>query len=136
MMGQAEMPAADGRLKEAVRRYLDTVNRNDPEAMVRLYRPDALVEDPVGSGKLLRGHDEIRAFYEHAFSMPLTVHLDAEPRGSFGDAAAYAFRVARGGAILKVIGVLTFDENDLIATMRAYYGPSDISSDIQQVPAM
>jgi len=134
-MGQADMVASDGRLKEAVLRYLDTVNRNDPEAMVQLYRADALVEDPVGSGKLLRGHEEIRAFYENAFSTPLSVQLDAEPRGSFGDAAAYAFRVTRGAAILKVIGVLTFDDNNLIATMRAYYGPSDISIDSQRVAA-
>lgn len=127
-MGQMDKSTSDDRLKEAVRIYLDTVNSNDPEAMVRLFRPDALVEDPVGSGKMLRGHDEIRAFYENAFSTPLTVQLETEPRGSFGDAAAYAFRVMRGTAIMKVIGVLTFDDNDLIATMRAYYGPSDIRS--------
>ena len=127
-MERADTHAADGRLKEAVRLYLETVNSNDPEAMVRLYRHDALVEDPVGSGTLLRGHDEIRAFYENAFSAPLTVQLETEPRGSFGDTAAYAFRVTRGAAILKVIGVLTFDEDGLIMSMRAYYGPSDITS--------
>ncbi|MEN3953295.1 nuclear transport factor 2 family protein [Iodidimonas sp. SYSU 1G8] len=122
------MTTSDTRLKDAVRRYLETVNSNVPEAMVQLYRSDARVEDPVGSGKLLVGHEDIRAFYENAFAVPLTVQLETEPRGSFGDAAAYAFRVTRGTTTLKVIGVLTFDEQGLITTMRAFYGPSDITT--------
>lgn len=115
----------DVQLKAWARRYLDTVNLNDPAAMADLYRPDGEIEDPVGSGAIVRGREEIRAFYEGAFSVPVRVELEGVPRGSYGSEAAYMFRVTRGADRLNVIGVLAFDEAGLIRSMRGFHGPSD-----------
>ena len=49
--------------RAAMQAYIDTMNAGDLAGVVKLYAPDATVEDPVGSGKILRGHAEIEAFY-------------------------------------------------------------------------
>jgi steroid delta-isomerase len=105
-------------------RYIEALNSGDAETVIALFRDDATIEDPVG-GAVRRGHTQIAQMYRTAFSRTLRVMLEIPPRGSYGDSAAYAFTVILPDTILKVIGILTFDENGLISSMRSFHGPSD-----------
>lgn len=116
--------SSDVRLKTLAGAYLEALNGGDPEKVIALFHDDATVEDPVG-GPLRRGKAEIAEMYRMAFSGSLRVEIEVPPRGSLSDSAAYAFTVFLGPITLKVIGVLSFDENGLITAMRAYHGPSD-----------
>ena len=58
--------------------------------------------------------------------------LSAPIRGSHGDAAAMAFeavmKTPQGEVRVKVIDVMTFTDEGLIKSMRAYFGPGDIET--------
>ena len=117
----------DARLKALAERYLAALNRGDADAVFALFHLDATVEDPVG-GTQLRGLTEIEPFYRRAMARGLRVELEAPIRVSHGDCAAYAMRVVLADMTLRVIGVLAFDDEDLITEMRAYHGPSDVKA--------
>jgi steroid delta-isomerase len=115
----------DLRLKALAQGYIDALNGRSADRVVALFREDATIEDPVGTPPW-RGRAEIEAFYGSALDQVLRVEVQTAPRGSYGEAAAYAFRVHLSNRTLDVIGVLTFDEAGLIRSMRAYHGPSDL----------
>jgi steroid delta-isomerase len=120
------MALPDTRLKQLAERYLAAINAGSAQAVLALFAPGATVEDPVG-GELRRGADAIGAFYRGALAQGISVELEQPPCGSFSDAAAYAMRVTTPKVSLRVIGVLTFDSDERITSMKAYHGPSDLT---------
>ena len=47
--------------RDALRRYVDAVNRKDVNAIVALFAPDGAVEDPYGGTRHnIRGSDDLR----------------------------------------------------------------------------
>ena len=116
-------------MKQALQAYIDAFNRVDCDAIVALYADNATVEDPVGS-EVKVGKAKIAEFYRYAISTGAKLKLAAPIRASHGTSAAMAFDVElnmpQGRAVIRVIDVMSFDEHGKFATMRAYWGPSDM----------
>jgi steroid delta-isomerase len=116
-------------MKQALQAYIDAFNRVDPDGIIALYADNATVEDPVGS-EVKVGQLKIAEFYRYAISTGAKLKLAAPIRASHGNSAAMAFDVElnmpQGRAVIRVIDVMTFDEHGKFASMRAYWGPSDM----------
>lgn len=117
------------KMKQALQAYIDLYNQDDLEGVVGLYADTATVEDPVGTPMKV-GKAAIRDFYKYAMTTGARLKLAAPIRGSHGTSAAMAFDVnlKYEGAqmVIRVIDVMTFDEAGQFASMRAYWGPSDM----------
>lgn len=113
---------------DGVRRYLDTVATGSAADVTALYAADASVEDPVGSDPL-RGHDAIRAFYATFESLPKQTEL-VTVRACAGQAAFhFSIVVDLGGGATSTMApleVMTFDDDGLITSMRAFWSDSDL----------
>jgi steroid delta-isomerase len=116
-------------MKQAMQAYIDAFNRVDPDGIVALYADAATVEDPVGS-PVKHGKAQIDAFYKMAIKSGAKLSLAAPIRASHGNSAAMAFDVnlnmPEGRAVIHVIDVMTFDEAGKFASMRAFWGKSDM----------
>ncbi|KRW57593.1 nuclear transport factor 2 family protein [Pseudomonas sp. TTU2014-080ASC] len=121
----------EAQMKQALHAYIDAFNRADLEAIVALYAPDASVEDPYGS-PAKTGHTAIREFYASSLQSGAKLELDAPIRASMADAAAMAFtavvKTPENVIRVSVIDLMTFNEQGLITSMRAYFGQSDIQT--------
>lgn len=111
----------------AIDAYLAAVAAGDLDGILALYAADATLEDPVGSDPV-RGPVDIRAFYERA----LAVRMTAERVGSVrvaGSEAAFAFtlRMPDLGMTIDVIETMAFDDDARITSMRAFWGPGNIT---------
>ncbi len=111
-----------------VQRYLDTVATGSAADVRALYAADATVEDPVG-GEPIRGHEAIEAFYATFASLPKTTEL-VTVRACAGQAAFhFSITVDLGGGATSTMApleVMTFDDDGLITSMRAFWAESDL----------
>jgi steroid delta-isomerase len=116
-------------MKQAMQAYIDLYNKDDLEGVVGLYADTATVEDPVGT-PVKSGKAAIREFYQYAMTTGARLSLAAPIRGSHGNSAAMAFDVKlnyQGASmVIRVIDVMTFDGAGKFASMKAYWGPSDM----------
>jgi steroid delta-isomerase len=114
------MPSRE-QIETAVRTYVDAVGRQDLDATVALFAPDARQEDPVGTPANV-GHEAIRGFFERAFRGTFTTTL-AGPLLVTGDHAAVHFVITvPTGAdpmLVRVVDLIRFDDDGLIADLRA-----------------
>jgi steroid Delta-isomerase len=111
-------------ITKTVHRYLETLSQGRPDDIAALYAEDATVEDPVG-GEVHIGRQAIRGFYttiENVESKTEVVTLRA-----LGNEAAFLWRLTIGGMTIEIISVMTFDEDGKIASMKAYWGPDNIT---------
>lgn len=121
------MTTAEGKaeaITKAVNRYLETVSQGRPDDIAALYAEDATVEDPVGS-EVHIGRQAIRGFYkavEGANSTTEMVTLRA-----LGNEAAFFWKLSIHGMTIEIISVMTFDDEGKIASMKAYWGPDNIT---------
>jgi steroid Delta-isomerase len=119
---------SEQKMKEGLQAYIDTFNRADAAGIADLYA-EATVEDPVGS-PLKKGKKEIAEFYQMAVQTGAKLKLAAPIRGSHGNAAAMAFDVElnmpAGRMVIRVIDVMTFNDEGKFTSMRAYWGPGDM----------
>ena len=111
-----------------IRAYVEGFARQDVEAIVRLYAPDATVEDPVGSPPLA-GVEAIRTFYSMAVQTGAKLTLSGPVRTA-ANSAAFAFSVHVAAAEpprrIDVIDTFTFNSNGQIGAMRAFWGPENV----------
>ncbi|MDX2170520.1 MAG: nuclear transport factor 2 family protein [Deltaproteobacteria bacterium] len=110
-------------------RYCELVSQGDVEAIAQLYAEDATVEDPLGSPPH-RGRAAIRAFYRAAAG---AVRLELEGRvrsaGNQGAAAMIARPNADPRTRVETLDVMTFGDDGLITSMRAYWSADTIYRD-------
>ncbi|MBI3782275.1 MAG: nuclear transport factor 2 family protein [Deltaproteobacteria bacterium] len=113
-------------IRNVLQRYVDLMTAGDHEAIVALYADNASVEDPVGS-EPRRGKEQIRELYKNASGR---VRLELEGRvravGNVGAAAMLAYPAGMDGMVVDTIDIMTFDDNGLITSMRAYWSPDTI----------
>ncbi len=119
------MPSAE-QITQTVHRYLDTVANGDADQIATLYAEDATVEDPVG-GEVHIGRQAIRGFYT-------AVENAEQPSGcrdaaGLGHEAAFYSRSPSIGTACgsSIISVMTFDDDGKITSMKAYWGPENIT---------
>jgi steroid delta-isomerase len=120
------MPTQE-QMKSALQRYVDGFNAGDLAAVTGLYADGAVVEDPVGNPPI-EGRAAIEEFYANALSSGAKLSLDAPIRGSHGDRAAMAFTVHVSGMRVRVIDVMTFNEDVKIVRMEAHWGTDDVET--------
>ena len=121
--------ATEQQMRDAMQAYIDALNADDLQGIVDLYAEDATVEDPVG-GELKVGKAAITEFYKFSVQLQPRATLVAPIRASHAQSAAMAFDVAlkleQGPVVIRVIDVMTFDEQGKFTSMKAYWGPSDM----------
>ncbi|MCU1766001.1 steroid delta-isomerase [Pseudomonas sp. NFPP10] len=118
------------RIQAIMAGYVQKVDAGDIEAIVALYAEDAVVEDPVGQ-PALRGLAAIGDFYRQGLGqIKVAATLTGPVRATLNGCGAMAFRVDMlwqgEPCSLQVIDVMEFDEQGLIRSMKAYWGPVNI----------
>ena len=116
-------------LEELVKRYLSTVVSGTADDVAALYAEDASVEDPVGGGEVHVGRKAIAGFYKNTESADLETELLQIRVGGREAAFAFAITVSVGGSKIRIepIEVMTFDDSGHITSMKAYWGPADVT---------
>jgi steroid delta-isomerase len=108
--------------------YLGALVAGDLEAVLALFTPDALVEDPVGS-EPQQGQEALRAFYQIACDSVSGAERVGPPRIA-GTDIAFAFTITVGSApdamCIDIIDVFTCDGDGKVSGMRAYWGPDNM----------
>jgi len=112
------------RIVEICDQYIAFVANGDVDAVMALYGPDPVVEDPIGS-EPKRGRDAVRAFYQGVVDMGVTLSMARiGPVCVVGHEAAFSFRidVDLGETTLSMAtaDTMIFDDDGLIVSMRAY----------------
>ncbi|MCB2065623.1 MAG: nuclear transport factor 2 family protein [Erythrobacter sp.] len=117
-------------MKAALQAYVDRTNAGDAAGIVALFAPDAVIEDPVGT-PAKRGGEIVEWF---ANSVAFAAHIAplGEFRGSHANEAAFAFDVEftpPDSPRLKIrsIDVCRFDNQGRITSLRAFWGPDDVT---------
>ncbi|BBX15183.1 steroid Delta-isomerase [Mycolicibacterium duvalii] len=112
-------------LEKLVTRYLDTVATGTADDVAALYAEDATLEDPVGGGEVHIGRQAIAGFYKNAEGAELKTELLSFRAG--GHEAAFVFAITVGTMRIEPIEVMTFNADGQITSMKAYWGPQNIT---------
>ena len=113
-------------LQGFVQRYLDTVAGGKADDVAALYAEDATLEDPVGGGEVHIGRQAIAGFYKVMEGGEIKSELLSFRAG--GHEAAFVFAITVGGAMrIEPIEVMTFDGDGMITSMKAYWGPQNVT---------
>jgi steroid delta-isomerase len=123
------MAASTERIRKVVDRYVELVGSGTSDQIVALYAEGATVEDPVGSD-VLSDRDAIRAFYAGLDGLEKDTRLVTARIA--GGAAAFHFEmvthVGEQTYTVTPIDVMTFDDDGLITSMKAFWGDADMVS--------
>lgn len=133
--------SSESEMRAAVQAYFDLFNAEDAQGLTALFADDAVIIDPVGTDPKI-GIESIAAFYQMAVQGGTRLELMGPIRVA-ADHAAFAFRVhvkgikaenkavdvdlPTGAMTIDVIDVFTFNEDNKITNMKAYWGPSNIT---------
>ena len=113
-------------MRNVLQRYVDGVTRGDCEGIMALYADEATVEDPVGS-EPRRGRAAIAELYRNAAGQ-VRLELDGRVRVAANCAAAPMIGRPTGmpGMVVEIVDVMTFNDDGLVTSMRAYWSPDTI----------
>ncbi len=123
------MPSEQERKNVAVS-YCERVSTGNVEAILDLFEPDAVIEDPVGAGSTA-GHAELRGYYKNIVENYRSRVEPGEPRGSH-ESTFVALPITVSAEIegqtrsVRSVDVFEINETCRITRMWAYWGPSDI----------
>ena len=116
------MAASNERIREVVDAYVDYVGNGTSEQVLSLYAEGATVEDPVGAD-VLTTREQIAAFYGTLDGLEQETTLLEARIG--GGGAAFLFRISTKVGdqtfTMAPIDVMTFDDDGLITSMKAYW---------------
>ena len=118
-------------ITDTIQRYVKAFNDGDRAAWLGCFRPDATMEDPVGT-PLKQGPDEIGAFFDlnQTSADKIEITLPREPI-ICGNQASFVFDLVAtlGGSKLgmSVIDVMTFDDEAHITAQRAFVDMSKLA---------
>lgn len=109
--------------------YVGHINNGNLDALLALFAPGALIEDPVGTAP--KSGAEIVQWFTDTLAFGTHICPVAPIRGSHANAAALMFDVTfqppDGPALLiRSLDVCTFDGQGRITSLRGYWGPEDV----------
>lgn len=114
-------------LEGFVKRYLDTVAGGSAGDVAALYAEDATLEDPVGGGEVHIGRQAIAGFYK-VMEGGGEISTELLNFRAGGHEAAFVFAITVGGAMrIEPIEVMAFNSDGQITSMKAYWGPQNIT---------
>jgi len=109
------------------RRFIDAVNAGDVDAILSLYAPDALVQDPVGRpDREFQGAAELRRFYQGVVARGARLRITGPIRDGHGNTIAAPVVTHVPGSEIDVITTTRFDAGGRICRYQAYWGPANI----------
>ena len=114
---------------KTVNHYLELAAQGRADDIAELYADDATVEDPVGGEVHIGRRGDPRVLRQH----PEHVNNEAEvfTLRALGNEVAFfwALTVDLGGNRMRIeiISVMTFNDDGKIASMKAYWGPDNIT---------
>ena len=122
------MPSAE-LITQTVNRYLELVSTGTADDVAALYAEDATVEDPVG-GEVHIGRQAIRGFY--AAVAEVKAVTDVVTLRALGHEAAFFWSLTidlgEGGKMrIEIISTMSFDGDGRITSMKAYWGPENVT---------
>lgn len=121
------MAASNERIREVIEAYVDRVARGTTDEVLALYADGATVEDPVGT-EVRSTRESIREFYSGLEGLEQEGRLLTARIA--GGQAAFQFELATKAGdqtyTLSPIDVMTFDDDGLITSMKAYWGNDDM----------
>lgn len=116
--------------KAACETYVRCLTESDLDGLLDLFADDAAIEDPVGTD-WREGKEVLRAFYAEACQGVAKAELTGNPRVA-GNEVAFPFNVTAGAAgqqvVINIIDIFKFNDDGKIATMRAFWGPNNMTS--------
>jgi steroid delta-isomerase len=111
-----------------VKRYLELVSKAQPDEVAALYADDATLEDPVGSDVHI-GRPAIRGFYSSIEN--IKAETEVVTLRALGNEVAFLWTMTvHMGDVnmrMEIISVMTFDDEGKIASMKAYWGPENVT---------
>jgi steroid Delta-isomerase len=121
------MPSAE-QITQTVNRYLELLGKGQADDIAALYADDATVEDPVG-GEVHIGRQAIRGFYSNVEN--IKSQTEVMTLRALGSEAAFYWTLTvdlgNGGMRIEIISVMVFDDEGKIASMKAYWGPDNVT---------
>ena len=121
------MAASEQKIREVIEAYVDRVAHGTADEVVALYADGATVEDPIGTD-VRTTREAIHEFYAAIEGLEQEGRL-VSARIAGGE-AAFQFELATKAGeqtyTLAPIDVMTFDDDGLITTMRAFWGDDDM----------
>jgi steroid delta-isomerase len=116
------------RIREIMERYVERMSAGDADGIAALYRDDATLEDPVGA-PLVRGKPAILDWYRKSAGM-VKLEITGPVRACGLEAAMPLLARAPAGpgktTRIDIIDVMRFDEQCLIASLRAFWSADGI----------
>jgi steroid delta-isomerase len=109
---------------KTVNRYLELVAKGQADEIAALYSDDATVEDPVG-GEVHIGRQAVRGFYASVEN--INAETEVVTLRALGNEAAFYWYLTIGGMRIEIISVMTFDDEGKITSMKAYWGPDNVT---------
>jgi steroid delta-isomerase len=122
------MPSAE-QITQTVNRYLELLGKGQADDIAALYADDATVEDPVG-GEVHIGRQAIRGFYSNVEN--IKSQTEVMTLRALGSEAAFYWTLTvdlgnGSGMRIEIISVMVFDDEGKIASMKAYWGPENVT---------
>ena len=115
--------------KAACETYVRCLEESELETLLDLFADDATIEDPVGTD-LREGKDTLREFYTVACEGLAKASLSGNPRLA-GSEVAFPFNVTAGAPgeeiVINIVDVFRFNDEGKVVSMRAFWGPDNIS---------
>ena len=112
------------RVRAVVDAYVDANRRNDKQACLDLFAPDAVWHDPVGEPPHV-GHEGIGAFWDQARSMADSIVLEPTDVIVCANQAAMVFEIhatiGESTMIIDAVEVFVLDDDGCIAALSAYW---------------
>ncbi len=113
---------------ETINRYLELASQGRADDVADLYASDGTVEDPVG-GEVHIGREAIRGFYS---AQPLKdAEFELFTLRALGSEVAFywslTLTLGESRLRIEIISVMTFDDEGKIASMKAYWGPENLT---------
>ena len=122
------MAVSNARIREVIDQYVALVATGTADQVVALFADGATVEDPVGS-EIRTTRESIREFYASIEGLEQEGRIVTARVA--GASAAFQFELSTTAGDqtfhLAPIDVMTFDDDGLITSMKAYWSNSDMS---------
>jgi steroid delta-isomerase len=120
------MPTPE-QVRAVIDAYVDGYRRNDKQAVLDLFQPDAVWHDPVGQPPHV-GHEGIGAFWDQVHAMADSIVLEPSNvivagEGSGEGVMVFDIEVATGGGTMAIpaVEVFTIDDAGKITLLKAYW---------------
>ena len=132
MFAAQKGPVSAERMRATMDAYLESWRRNDPDARLKLFVEEPVVEDPVGT-PAYRGREAVREFWKQAAWPGVEFGATLHKLITCGREALAHFTIRLVGAgrptmNIEVHETVRFADDGRIAELRAYWNQGNMAS--------